>query len=198
MLRRSQTLTCVPSPSPSPDGVEELVSLLGNPSDVFLKLSHLLEGFLDRRRLVPLGLPTFDLLLAVLELAVLLLELLAQGASLGLFLALAEKLHAACFAHAVLGLTVLAELSPLPITTLEDVIVVEAHCFRLLDVGSHVSAMVHHNWSHGVLPDPDRDLSHYTLVLLDWNDWSRANVNDKRSSVCERTDIPCLRLMVAL
>jgi len=40
---------------------------------------------------------------------------------------LPDHLHAACLACAVLGLTVLLEVAPLPVAALVDVLLVEAH-----------------------------------------------------------------------
>jgi hypothetical protein len=42
-------------------------------------------------------------------------------------LGLPDHLHAACLACAVLGLTVLLEVAPLPVAALVDVLLVEAH-----------------------------------------------------------------------
>jgi hypothetical protein len=96
--------------------------------DLVLKRFNIANGFLDRRlvaaRLFAPAVVVVDVLCAA---ALLGLDLEAQLAFLLERDAVVDHFHATGFARAVLGLAVLAEVAPLPVAALVDVLFVEAH-----------------------------------------------------------------------
>lgn len=96
--------------------------------DLVLKRLDVADGLLDRR-LVAAGLlaPAVVVVDVLCAAALLGLDLKAELALVLERLGLPDHLHAACFASAVLGLTVLLEVAPLPVAALVDVLLVEAH-----------------------------------------------------------------------
>lgn len=97
-------------------------------ADLILKRLDVANGFLDRRLVAARLFAPAVVVVDVLGPAALFgFNLEAQLAFLLEGHAVVDHLHAAGFAGAVLGLAVLAEVAPLPVAALVDVLFVEAH-----------------------------------------------------------------------
>lgn len=99
--------------------------------DGLLDLDHVPVGLLYRGAAVRLSLPSCDIAVQLVELAFLLLDVLAQLAVLGLAYRVIDELEAARLARPVLLVALLSEVAPPPVPAVPACLVEEAHGCRV-------------------------------------------------------------------
>lgn len=110
------------------DGLSPIADLQVELLDVLVQCCNGCKGLFNRRRVPAFALPPSDAFTLGFPLAELGVDLLAVLALVWLWGRGINELHTTCFSHAVFLVAVLAEVTPLPITTSETVLLVEAHC----------------------------------------------------------------------
>ena len=125
-----------------PDCLEFPVSLCDQVRHLLVKhFDRFLRSFNGGSESAAVALPATDAVHLGCSTAALGLNLVTQSAFLLDWQGLHDKFHTTSFARSVLAVAVLAEVSPLPITAEESVLVEEAHVWMYVTVG---------------LPDPSR------------------------------------------